>query len=622
MSIITIQCRLVAPEETLRHLWELMALKNTPLVNELLSAIAQHPDLEIWLQQGKLPAGFIKTLCNSLKTDSRFAGQPGRFYSSAVSLVDYIYRGWFALRQRRLHQIQGKERWLSMLKSDLELERECNCYLDAIRTKATEILANFPVQSGKSNKAKRTIGNALFDAYKLTEDSLTKSALIYLLKNNCQIVETEEDAEEFSQRRRKKEIEIERLKDQLKGKIPKGRDLTGEMWQQTLQNAAQKAPKDTEEAKSWQAVLLGKPKSVPFPVAYGGGDDFSWFKDEFGRIFVRFNGSSNHTFEVYCDRRQFHWFERFVEDQETKRNSQDRHSSGLFTLRSGQLVWHEHQGKGKPWNVHRLILHCSVDTSFWTAEGTKQIAQTKTDVCDRILATMKEKEQITDNQKAFIKRTQTTRDRLQNPFPRPSKPVYQGQSHLLVGVSLGLEKPATVAVVDAVKGKVINYRSIKQLLGDRYKLLNRQRQQQQRLAHERHKAQKYDKFNEFGESELGEYVDRLIAASIVEIAKAYAVGSIVLPQLGEMAQIVQSEVLARAKRKFPGYKEGQQQYAKEYRVNIHNWSYSRLQQNIKNQAAKAGIPIEIAQQSRFGTPQEKARDLALFAYQNRTVNKI
>jgi hypothetical protein len=76
---------------------------------------------------------------------------------------------------------------------------------------------------------------------------------------------------------------------------------------------------------------------------------------------------------------------------------------------------------------------------------------------------MREKEQLNDNQKAFIKRTQTTRDRLQTPFHRPSKPVYQAQPHLLVGVSLGLEKPATVAVVDAVKGKALTYRSIKQL---------------------------------------------------------------------------------------------------------------------------------------------------------------
>lgn len=147
----------------------------------------------------------------------------------------------------------------------------------------------------------------------------------------------------------------------------------------------------------------------------------SWFKDELGRIFVRFNGSSNHTFEVYCDRRQFHWFERFVEDQEMKRNSQNRHSSGLFTLRSGQLVWHECQGKGEPWNVHRLILHCSVDTSLWTAEGTKQIAQTKTDICDRILATMREKEQVSDSQKAFIKRKQATRESPSKSFSSPQQ---------------------------------------------------------------------------------------------------------------------------------------------------------------------------------------------------------
>jgi hypothetical protein len=34
MSIITIQCRLVASEETRRHLWEMMAQQNTPLIND------------------------------------------------------------------------------------------------------------------------------------------------------------------------------------------------------------------------------------------------------------------------------------------------------------------------------------------------------------------------------------------------------------------------------------------------------------------------------------------------------------------------------------------------------------------------------------------------------------
>src|SRR4028119_1988101 len=98
MSVITIQCRLVAPEETLQHLWGLMEKKNTPLINELLEQLGKHPDFETWLQKGKLPTEVVKTLCNSLKTHPCFAGQPGRFYSSAIALVDYIYNSWLALQ--------------------------------------------------------------------------------------------------------------------------------------------------------------------------------------------------------------------------------------------------------------------------------------------------------------------------------------------------------------------------------------------------------------------------------------------------------------------------------------------------------------------------------------------
>ncbi|MBC6436147.1 hypothetical protein FM036_45160 [Nostoc sp. HG1] len=133
-------------------------------------------------------------------------------------------------------------------------------------------------------------------------------------------------------------------------------------------------------------------------------------------------------------------------------------------------------------------------------------------------------------QQGSLKKTQvirlqkelTTRRKLDNLFPgRPSQPLYQGKPNILVGVSLGLEKPATVAVVDAASKKVLTYRSVKQLLGDNYNLLNRQRQQQQRLSHERHKAQKQNAPNSFGESELGQYVDRLLADAIVAIAKTY-----------------------------------------------------------------------------------------------------
>ncbi len=56
-----------------------MAERNTPLINELLEQIAQHPDFETWRQKGKIPTGIIKQLCECLRTDSRFIGQPGRF---------------------------------------------------------------------------------------------------------------------------------------------------------------------------------------------------------------------------------------------------------------------------------------------------------------------------------------------------------------------------------------------------------------------------------------------------------------------------------------------------------------------------------------------------------------
>ncbi|MEH2400627.1 hypothetical protein [Nostoc sp.] len=42
MSIITIQCRLIGDENSLRLLWELMVEKNTPLINELLEQLAKH----------------------------------------------------------------------------------------------------------------------------------------------------------------------------------------------------------------------------------------------------------------------------------------------------------------------------------------------------------------------------------------------------------------------------------------------------------------------------------------------------------------------------------------------------------------------------------------------------
>lgn len=609
-----------------------MAEHNTPLINELLEQIAQHPDFETWRQKGKIPAGTIKQLCESFRTDSRFIGQPARFYASAIALVDYIYKSWLKVQQRLQRKLERQMRWLGMLKSDEELVNQSGCTLEVIRTTASAILAPLtsknssptpnPTQSKKSKKRQssepnRSVSQALWQTYDNTEDILIRSAICYLLKNRCQVPDQEEDKEKFAKRRRKTEIRISRLEEQLDSRIPKGRDLTGEKWLETLIAATSTVPENEYQARSWQDRLLIQPQSVPFPVTYESNEDLTWSKNAKGRLCVKFNGLSEHTFQIYCDQRQLKWFQRFLEDQQIKRESIDQHSSSLFTLRSGRIAWALGKGKGDPWNIHHLTLYCTLDTRLWTAEGTEQVRQEKADDIAKTLTRMKEKGDLNEKQEAFIRRKNSTLTRINNPFPRPSQPLYQGRSQILVGINLGLEKPATAAIVDGTTGEAIAYRSLRQLLGDNYKLFNRQRQEKQRQSHQRHKAHKSAASNQFGESELGEYVDRLLAKEIVTLAQTYQAGSIVLPKLEDMRELVHSEIQTRAEQKIPGYVEGQQKYAKQYRVNVHQWSYGRLIENIQVQAAKIGISIEQGQQLVRGSPQEKAKEMAIAAYRSR-----
>lgn len=74
---------------------------------------------------------------------------------------------------------------------------------------------------------------------------MTHCAIRYLLKNRCKIPQKPEDPEKFAKRRRKVEIKIERIIEQIKGSIPQGRDLTGNAWLETLEIASNTAPQDT-----------------------------------------------------------------------------------------------------------------------------------------------------------------------------------------------------------------------------------------------------------------------------------------------------------------------------------------------------------------------------------------
>jgi len=104
------------------------------------------------------------------------------------------------------------------------------------------------------------------------------------------------------------------------------------------------------------------------------------------------------------------------------------------------------------------------------------------------------------------------------------------------------------------------------------------------------------------------------------LVQKYRAGSIVLPKLGYMRELVQSEVQARAEQKIPGLLEGQQKYAKQYRVQVHQWSYGRLNDAIAAKAAQLGLLIEEGEQPVLGTPQTKAREIATSAYRWRSLS--
>ncbi|MBD1998441.1 hypothetical protein H6G00_17695 [Leptolyngbya sp. FACHB-541] len=264
-----------------------------------------------------------------------------------------------------------------------------------------------------------------------------------------------------------------------------------------------------------------------------------------------------------------------------------------------------------------MILSCAVDTDTWTQEGTEQIRQRKANECTKVIAGTKAKENLNENQEAFIRKRERMLALLDSPFPRPNRLLYQGQPSILAAVSYGLDKPATLAIVDIRTGKAITYRSIRQLLGENYKLLNRYRLRQQRNAHERHNNQQKGAFNQLRESNAGKHLDRLIAHEILAIAQKHQVSSLVLPDLGNIREVIQSEIQARAEQKIPGSIEQQRQYALQYRANIHRWRYAQLSEFIQSRAAQIGISIEIVKQPLVGTPQEKAKDLAIAAYQSR-----
>jgi|GEM_PF-1769617 len=554
-------------------------------------------------------------LVDRLKLDPRFGEQPVWYYVSAQKQVAYTFRSWLSSQRRKQWRLEGKRRWLEILRPDAELAEIAKCSTEALRSAASRILKEVDDPAPF---------NFLLKEYGTVNSRKRQCALAYLLKRNAKLDPEVEDLEKLEARRGKTEIQIKRLEMQLQANLPKGRDLTGQIQSEALAQCVQTAFIDDAVYSAWQSTITRKPASLPFPIIYETVESLVWSKDCYGRYSVCFQGqgTSTHTFKIYCDKPHQHWFERFWIDQETKRSGGDQHSAGLFTLRSARLSWvpsKDHQDEPEPWNRYYLNLSCTVDTDLWTQEGTQLVLQKKAASTASKLQAMREKESLNENQQGYVRRLESTMKRLQTPYPRPSRDLYQGRSDILVGVSMGLDKPATVAVINVLNGDVLAYRSTKQLLGEKYPLLQRARSERAKIAHQGHRQRRKGEKNVAQESNLGEYVDRLLAKAIVEVAQQYWAGGIVLPDLSHIREIIEAEVKQKAAAKVPDFVDGQKQYAKAYRAQVHQWSYNRLQNFITSKAEQSGLSVETTKQEYSGSPQEKAKLLCFAGYENRLV---
>jgi hypothetical protein len=387
------------------------------------------------------------------------------------------------------------------------------------------------------------------------------------------------------------------------------------------------------------------------------------------RVQVRFNGKElkRHKFNIYCDRRQLTIFKQFLEDYVTLKNTPDdqKFSGGLLALRSACLVWKkEPQSAIKrrnkkrlaknqlsssetldaPWETYRLYLHCTYDTRLTTNEGTEEVRLEKLEkaqkslelaearVSSDIAETADPKE--TKKQLQGLKSKRTGYKRLQNSSPvRLDANAYKGNPDIVLGISFDRRQPATVVVFDKSKQKVLECQTTKALLKIRRAkgvksgkgILKKQKEQCQLISRwrglrkhnliQRSEEQRQDKYRQSdSESNLGVYLDRLLASRIIHLAQRWHAGTIVLPGLGNIRESVESGIQAKAEGRFPNHKALQAKYAKQYRSEFHRWSYGRLIQYVKERAKHKGLLVLTGTQPKHGTEQEKALGAILSVY--------
>jgi hypothetical protein len=642
-------------EDVRQHLWQLFLI-SSGLIDELLDRLSQHPNFQTWRQQGNLPDDELKACWLELKSSPSYdAKLPSRFFSSIQSMVKNIYDSWLAVNQKKQRRIEGLNQLMQIVYSDEDLLDMCQCQFEQLKANAESMLSEIDKEITNSEKPLSRI-NLLFKKYTefLEEDITSRSAIAYLIRHGCKIESRIEPTAEFKKWFGKKRKESRRLEKQLAGHFPRGRDIQDRALTNSLETTNRDNFADDLEYMLWRNPISRHPPSLPHPIEFNSNTDLRWLKlyrrqyqckrtisgeviesiELTQRLFVEFKGltqGSNYVFEVYCDRRQLDIFQQFFSDDQLLRNSssEEKYSSSLFTLRSAHLLWDRNESQDRyrhrlstqtadeHWNTNQLYLHCAIETKSLTAEGMREIQQQKTQKVNNILAKQSKNTDPSIDQQQSQKKNQTSLALLNRSLPRPSRPIYQGNSKIIVGLIFDPVRPIYLAVVDVTTGKTITCRSTRQLLGDKYPKLSEYRLKQHQNSILRWKQNQQGQFHQPTESTQGEYLNQLLAKAVIQVAQEFKAASIALPPIKNNIEKIQSKIEADAEDEFPEDVGTQKKLTRKTSVVIHKWSYHSLSEYIRNNAAKLDIAVETVSFPSPGTPSQQAAEIAIIAYNSR-----
>ena len=324
------------------------------------------------------------------------------------------------------------------------------------------------------------ITNKLYDIHDRTQSLKKRCLIAYLIKNGNTIPNELENPEAFVLRHTSKRIAIERLEKQLQGSAPHPRVMDDSLWLEAL-NQSLRGITTTKELQDIQRQLLQKVSHLPYPVFYNTNLDLKWTTNDRGRICVGFSGLVKKlgVWKIACDNRQLHFFKRILSDYQC--HQQTDLPGGLMLLRSAQLIWKPNEEKGEPWKSHHLYLHCIINRQLWSKIGMEKVRAQLIDQTDKQIKTCKakgEEKPSTNNQKKNIKRLETSLSRLKNfdlTLLNPNKTDRRDSNpHIMIGVSIGLKTPVTIAIIDLQTKANLGFRSPKQLLSRTHKHLDSQ----------------------------------------------------------------------------------------------------------------------------------------------------